>query len=865
MEPNDKDTNIIYNNDFCYITEDGRLYQKANRFFGERHIADIDTSDIDAALKGYRDAYTELRDQVKGELLKAGSREDIDRLSDNIRQSEAIGDYNSIALQLEKTKAAFASGQDADDSADELAPGRKPVDQESRPLRSEPTQEATSKPTDEPDKLNNTDQTSGQESDANVPKAESESSGSTTDQQPDDYPNPQPELQPGSSDKGKSEEKDSPVVSERTEDQPDTSGDTSELPDDESRKPDNITEQTGEHTDISDPESEKTDQISEQPNRKSAITETAPEQTAETSDSSKKNRGTESPVHTGETAENVTGEGKPPTLPEQYYLDLVEKAREYSRQKEWALIPQLFASVYDSWNEGPELDDARKNELRNEVDNALAVFNERKSVHYDQLKEKRSRNVDQRVQLLARLEKIVELNRWHAIGEVNSIRRKWEEIRQLPSADTVRDQNESFQKLLDEFDKNRVDYLVGLRETEEENLAGKLMILDKMDQIVARTGPEVDNWDNMEQEMNELTHQWRKIGHVPKEKEDEVWTRYKAVKDQYYSARAEHDEVFRKELEKNVKIRKRLIQKATELVEQKDLARGVHLINKLHSDWKKAGMVPKEESDRLWDEFKSATEAFNKLKSENIDVIREQENENYQAKVALCERAEALSEAENWKTATDEMTGLMAEWKKIGPVPRKKTNAVWIRFKRAMDVFYKKRRSFFKEARTEQKENLDKKREVIGRISALKELEDAGEVIEKVRELQEEFKSIGFVPLKMKNKIWLQYKTALDEIYDWARSSKKAVPSPSGSERSPAARQNASDRPDKKAQQEVFRLRRECEELRNTIRTYGDSMTYIKPNKKGIELREEIQKNIDEAENKLKEKLGKIEELSSDS
>jgi hypothetical protein len=575
---------------------------------------------------------------------------------------------------------------------------------------------------------------------------------------------------------------------------------------------------------------------------------------------------------TGETAATDSGKkdeagktevqtaGGPVSEEEKYYLDLVSKADDYARQTDWSHIPQLFASIYDSWNEGPELESPRKNALRNRVDKALETFNVRKSEHYDHLKEKRQKNLDYRLILLERLQKIVDQKRWQAAGEVASIRRKWDDIKQLPSGAPLEEQNETFNKLLEVFDEKRVEYLVKVREKEEENLIGKLMIIEKMEIVTKKAGPDVENWEILDNELGELTRQWRKIKHVPKEKEDEVWNRFKNIRDSYFTIKSEHDQSYKKELESNIKSKQRLIRKALSLNDEKDLAKGVRTINRLHNEWKKIGAVPKELNDKLWDEFKAASDAFNKLKSENIDLIREQENQNYEQKIAICEQAEALADAENFKTAADEMVKLLAEWKKIGPVPRKKTNPVWNRFKKAMDEFYKKRRSFFKDVRVEQKENLDKKREIIEKITGLAGLEDPTEAIENVKALQEEYKSIGFVPIKYKDSIWAEYKSALDLVYGKARASHKG----SHDDHRHGSRATAPDRADKRVQQEIFKLRRECDDLKNTILNYSDTMTYIKPNKKGLELRQEIQNNIDEAENRIREKQEKIDQLSSE-
>jgi hypothetical protein len=808
MEPNDQHSNIIYDDQYCFINHKGELWRKASSITKQKKIADLDLGnagstasasaqepdsatkavttagvpDFESHLQNYRKAFEELSRGTETVLNEAESPEELDHLKAELAQSNAIGDFGLLASQIDKadTRLQEQAATPADAAADEPTGVKDHGQAEIQP-------------------------------------------GPQTGS-PDDAPT---SVQP-------------------------VSGSESAL---ETRS--GITHEADEQVTEPGPEPEAISE--EEPEAAAAAAKAGTEAEAEPAEKPAPDTpGAPEPGKTEETPSAASGE-------EQYYLDLVAKAEEYARLDDWAHVPQLFGLLYDSWNEGPELGDQRKNELRNLVDAALQNFNQRKSEHYDHLKEKRQKNLDQRVSLLERLQKIVDQKRWQAAGEAASIRRKWDDLRQLPSGAPVEEQNNAFNALMDTFDENRVDFLVRAREKEEENLIGKLVIMEKMGEVTAKAGPDTENWQQLDNEMEELTRQWRKIKHIPKEKEDEIWNRFKSVRDSYFLAKAEHDEAYKKELDKNIRIRQRLIRKAVALLEEKDLAKGVRTINRLHNEWKKTGPVPKELNDQLWEEFKTASDEFNKIKTENADLIREQESENYDRKVELCEKAEALSNADNWKTAADEMTQLLEQWKKIGPVPRKKNNTIWNRFRTAMDEFYKKRREYFKESRVDQKENLEKKKEIIGKILALAETEDADDAIGKVKPLQDEFKGIGFVPIKQKNSIWEEYKAALDKVYGKARSSHRGGGSDRGDrgDRGGRVRHGVPDSGDRRSQQEIFRLRRECDELRDTINRYNDTMTYIKPNKKGLELRQEIQNSIDEAEKTLQEKQSKIEELSA--
>lgn len=814
MEPKDQQINIIYSDDNCYINKEGHLIRKENRLSAERKIAEVDPGDFETTLKEYQDAFSGLLKQAESEIADSATEEALDRLAEQLAKADVIGDFNALADLIDHARSNLGT------------PGTEATAGENDPDITSPTGVSADAVADKDSyHSDNAGSAGSDDSDGSDNAGADHSDGSDDVKDADDADDADDAELTAETDISGVGDPDQEVSV--AEENPVATGDPESLA--------GATDQGGDEDPAgSDPDKESGDTVNDETATKDKAT--LPGQPDE--------EATDGPV----------------SEEEQYYLDLVSKANDYARQTDWSHIPQLFASIYDSWNEGPELDASRRDALRNRVDKALETFNSRKSEHYDHLKEKRQKNLDYRIVLLERLQKIVDQKRWQAAGEVASIRRKWEDIRQLPSGAPLEEQNETFGKLLEVFDDKRVGYLVKVREKEEENLTGKLMILDKMEIIAKKAGPQVDNWDILDKEFDELTRQWRKIKHVPKEKEDEVWDRFKSVRDTYYSVKSEHDTSYKKELESNIKSKQRLIRKAVSLNEEKDLAKGVRTINRLHNEWKKIGPVPKELNDKLWDEFKAASDAFNKLKAENIDVIREQENQNYEQKVAICEKAEALADAENFKTAADEMVKLLAEWKKIGPVPRKKTNPVWNRFKKAMDEFYKKRRSFFKDARVEQKENLDKKREIIGKITALAEREDPSDAIEQVKSLQEEYKAIGFVPIKFKDSIWADYKSALDLVYGKARSSHRG----SSEVQKHGGRAPAHDRADKKVQQEIFKLRRECDELRNTILNYNDTMTYIKPNKKGLELRQEIQNNIDEAEKIIREKQEKIEQLSSE-
>lgn len=583
----------------------------------------------------------------------------------------------------------------------------------------------------------------------------------------------------------------------------------------------------------------------------SVDTETEPE-VAETEDTESQEKA-EPASEVDKTAESEEATEEELT-PDGYFQGIADEARDLAKLSNWGQAAAALEALQVKWNEGPEgADETIKTQAQTAIKEAQEEVINNRAEYQKKQEEKKEKNFSFREELLARFQKIVDEGKWSAQGEVQTILRKFENARPLPNKG-IEDQDAKLAELKNIFDENRVGYLVQARQKEEDNLTGKLITIEKIENIIENAGKTTSDWEALNTEIEELNRQFRKIGRVPKERDSETWTRFRATRDAFIEKRMAHDKSFKKELDKSIAKRKKLIEKAQALSGSEDLASASVEINKLHSEWRKLTNIPKELNDEYWNQFKEASDNFNKIKSENIDTLRDQEQQNLDAKTALCEKIEKIIEEGDFKGSTKNVEGLFAEWKNIGPVPKKKSNSIWQRFRKAMDNYYKHRRDHYKDIRNEQQENLKKKNEIIRKIAEHASAEEPESVLPEIKTLQDEYQSIGFVPIKQKDKLWKAYREASDLFYNKLRE--KGRPE--------TGRQRPSKSPDKQLGSEIFRLRKEAESIREQIMKYNDTKTYFKPNKKGMELRNEIQKNIDEAEVKLQEKLSRIDELSKE-
>jgi hypothetical protein len=208
----------------------------------------------------------------------------------------------------------------------------------------------------------------------------------------------------------------------------------------------------------------------------------------------------------------------------------------------------------------------------------------------------------------------------------------------------------------------------------------------------------------------------------------------------------------------------------------------------------------------------------------------------------------------------DVIESLFKEWNAIGPVPRRKNKKIWARFKTAIDAYQTHRRQHFKQARIEQKDNLTRKREIIDKLLAMAEAEVTDTTAAELKQLQQEFQAVGFVPIKLKEKIWTDYRAASDAVYKKVRAQEApSAPRPASSAPRPQAHR-PSNVPEPRS--DLYRLKKEAESVNEMMLHYIDAITYIKPNKGGNVLRDEIQAKIDAAKVQLDKLKAEIEALN---
>lgn len=301
----------------------------------------------------------------------------------------------------------------------------------------------------------------------------------------------------------------------------------------------------------------------------------------------------------------------------------------------------------------------------------------------------------------------------------------------------------------------------------QANLEKKQAIIEKIKTMV--TSPEEAN--QQYNEFKELQAQWKEIKQVPAENATELWRSYQLYVEQFYDLLKLNSEAREYDFKKNLEAKTRLCEAAEKLADEEDVIAAFHRLQDLHAEYREVGPVAKDLREEIWTRFKAASTVINKRHQQHFEDLRAAEEENLTKKTALCEKAEALSEAERktsaeFEEATKEIIALQAEWKTIGFAPQKMNVKIFERFRAACDAFFQKKTQFFKEMKERFADNAAKKQALIDKAKELMDSTDWKATSDKMMQLQKEWKTIGMVPKKIGDQLWEEFLGACNHFFE---------------------------------------------------------------------------------------------------
>lgn len=346
-------------------------------------------------------------------------------------------------------------------------------------------------------------------------------------------------------------------------------------------------------------------------------------------------------------------------------------------------------------------------------------------------------------------------------------------------------------------------------------------------------------------QLQELHAQYREIGPVAKDLREQIWARFKAASTVINKKHQQHFEELRAKEEENLAKKTELCEKVEALAKEEnkgigDWEKHSKAIIALQQEWKTIGFAPQKMNVKIFERFRAACDDFFSRKSEFFKQLKQQFAVNAEKKRELIKKAQELTDSTDWKTTGDKFVALQKEWKTVGAVPKKLGDQLWNEFLTACNHFFDARNAAHAGTRTEEKANLQKKRDIIAQLKELAE-QSVENAQDKVQGLVDTYNAVGHVPFKEKDKIFKEYHDVLDKIYSDLHVSvaRRRLDNFKQNLR------NVAKRGEDAVDNERGRLVRRYEQLKQEIATYENNLGFLNiSSKKGNSLVDEMNRKV---------------------
>ena len=484
----------------------------------------------------------------------------------------------------------------------------------------------------------------------------------------------------------------------------------------------------------------------------------------------------------------------------------------------------------------PEEFVAPKDEFENQFKEFMSVIKEKRNALKAVEELEKQNNLEKKLAIIEDIKKLAESpeDANKAYSEFKRLQTEWNEIKNIP-ADKVNELWKSYQVHCEKF----YDLIKLNNEFREYDFKKNLTIKLHLCEAAEKLSTEEDVISAFHQ-LQKLHQEFRETGPVGKEEREEVWNRFKAASTIINRRHQQYFEGIKEREQRNLD-EKTVICEIVEAMQQEQLHtfqewhEKTEEILALQAKWKTIGFAPQKQNTKIFERFRAACDEFFKRKAEHFKSLKDSMTDNLEKKKQMCEQAEALKDSTDWKTTSDVLTKLQKEWKEIGPVSKKHSEAIWKRFVTACDYFFEQKNKAEASSRNIERENLDKKKAIIQKLNELNQEENPNG--NTVRELMKEWNSIGHVPFKDKDKVYKQYHAIVDALFN--KINRSASKKKLSNFKSSLSKESNPYR-------EREKLVRIYENMKNEIKTYENNIGFLtSSSKKGNSLVNEMNRKVE--------------------
>lgn len=501
-------------------------------------------------------------------------------------------------------------------------------------------------------------------------------------------------------------------------------------------------------------------------------------------------------------------------------------------------------------DEEGEVEDNYVDPLEQRFVEVFNIYKQKRKDFLDNLEQEKRENLEKKKEILEKIRILIESEESlkTTYDKFNELQDQWKEIGQVPKSE-LNNLWQNYHFLVEKFfDKVKISR--ELRDLDyQKNMEAKIALCERAEELLLEKSI-IKSFKKLQ----EYHQAWREIGPVPSDKRDELWDRFKTATDKINARRKEHYFQLKDQQDSNFAAKTALIEEAKALTEElptnvREWHSKSDQLQELFRIWKTIGPASRKQNEEIWQQFKSVMDRFYTGRKEFFAKLKEEQYNNYNLKLDLCTKAEAVKDSTDWRETTSLLINLQKEWKEIGPVPRKMSDKIWKRFRGACDEFFNRKKEYFSNINERYDENKQKKEEIISKIKNLEIGENLQEALDELKALQREWMSVGYVAFKDKNDVNSRYKKALDEKFNLLRDKGVEVYKEDFKNKINVLKENPNA--NQLISQEKRQLLGKLQSMKDDVTLWENNIGFLSNSKNSMLLKTEFEKKIKKAKQEI--------------
>jgi hypothetical protein len=390
------------------------------------------------------------------------------------------------------------------------------------------------------------------------------------------------------------------------------------------------------------------------------------------------------------------------------------------------------------------------------------LIRERRGNYFKQLEDRKNENLKRKEEILEKIRVLADgENSDNSFDAFKKLQNEWKSIGPVANAH-AKTLWANYHAIVDRFYDNQSIYFELKELDRKKNLEAKIELCIRAEKLV-----DVEIIKDAIRELNELHHEFKHIGPVPKDDKETVWQRFKVASDAIYQRRDAYLEKLQEEFNVNYERKAKLGDDVQAFIgftsdRIKDWNQKTKEILEIQKQWEAVGGLPRAKAKEVNKKFWSAFKTFFNNKNSFFKKLDEERERNLKIKTDLVAKALSLKDSTDWDKAANELKTLQNTWKDVGPVPEKQREKIFKEFKDACDYFFEQKRSQHGKVESEQQQNLKAKEAIC--VTLQEHVNNKTATAALLQELQRQYNAIGFVPRKDMNAIRNRYQDVVNKF-----------------------------------------------------------------------------------------------------